>query len=180
MLRRSRLQQISPKQRAKRAAEDGDPYPTSTFRRKPPATPKQGCRTKLTRKQAPKKRGRYTGPKQSTTKLLRKRSGKQCEWPGCGRPATEKHHRLNRKQGGRHGEGHVRVNGVAWLLDSCGIHHAYVTSPEGERRKVAERMGWLLREYQDATQVPVQTRHDPEPAWLSDDGRWHKYEEGAP
>ena len=124
-------------------------------------------------------RRRDTGPKQSTVELLYIRSGRVCEWPGCGQPATEKHHRLNRKNGGRHGDAHERVNGVAWLLHACHLHHAYVTSPSGERLDIAKAMGWLLLEYQDALRVPVLTCHAGEPVWLDADGGWHLYEDGA-
>lgn len=76
-------------------------------------------------------------------------------------------------------EARVRVNGAAWLLGCCRIHHAYVTSPFGERRQIAEAMGWLLREHQDAARVPVRTRHHRDPVWLDNAGKWHTYEEGA-
>jgi hypothetical protein len=174
MNRTARLNPISPKQRAARAAE-GDMYPTSTFRRKPSKDAELACRKALSRTPAPRTRSRYTGPKKSVIELIDKRSGKRCEWPGCHQPATERHHRLNRKSGGRHGEAHERVNGPAWLLSVCHTHHMALP----RRRKIAERMGWLLREHQDATQVPVQTRHDAEPVWLDNSGRWHRYEEGA-
>jgi hypothetical protein len=122
---------------------------------------------------------RNTGPTAATTKLLHRRSGKVCEWPGCVQPATEKHHRLNRKYGGRHGEAHERVNGIAWLLHACNTHHAYVTSPFGERRVRALAMGWLLVEHQDAFRVPVLTCHDDEPVWLDAEGGWHLFEVGV-
>jgi hypothetical protein len=170
-LRRTRIQPISERQRAIRAAEDDDLHPVSTFRRK--RQPER--RATLARKPVPQKRPRYTGPKVSVQKLVDRRSGKRCEWPGCHQPATERHHRLNRKSGGRHGEAHERVNGAAWLLSVCHAHHLALP----KRRAIAERLGWLLREHQDATQVPALTRHDPEPVWLDNSGKWHRYEEGA-
>jgi hypothetical protein len=124
-------------------------------------------------------RRRDTGPLRSTVELLYLRSGRICEWPGCVQPATEKHHRLNRKYGGRHGEARERVNGVAWLLHACQTHHAYVTSPTGDQRQRALDMGWLLLEYQDALQVPALTRHDDEPVWLDAAGAWHLFEVGV-
>lgn len=129
--------------------------------------------------QAKRKRPRYTGPDRSTCLLVDRRSGRTCEWPGCTALQTDRHHRLNRKQGGRHGEAQARVNGAAWLLAACRVHHAYVTSPFGERREVAIRLGWLLLEHQDAPQAPVLTRHHQEPVWLDNDGNWHEYAEGA-
>lgn len=124
-------------------------------------------------------RRRDTGPLRSTVEILYIRSGRICEWPTCGQPATEKHHRLNRKIGGRHGEAHERLNGVEWLLHACRVHHAYVTSPVGERRRNALDMGWLLLEHQDALRVPVLTCHDGEPVWLDADGGWHLFEVGV-
>jgi hypothetical protein len=161
------LRAFSPKRLAELAAA-GIPHPSTTF-----AKP-----TKLAARK-PAKRPADTGPKRSVIERVDDRSGRRCEWPGCTQPQHHRHHRLNRKAGGRKREGKERVNGAAWLLGACHVHHAYVTSPSGGRRKTAERMGWLLREHQEATQVPVQTRHDPEPVWLDNDGRWHPYEEGA-
>lgn len=177
-LRRTRIRAISEKQLALREA-DGDAHPVSTFRRKPPGEAGTKRHAVIARKPARKKRARNTGPKRSVKKLVRRRSGKECEWPGCGQPATDQHHRLNRKSGGRHGEAHERVNGAAWLIDSCRLHHRYVTSPVGERRERAEQMGWLLKEHQDATRVPVLTMHDPEPVWFDNFGKWHRFEDGA-
>ncbi len=142
--------------------------PTSTFTPWPrePLTAKAQAR-------------RSTGPKQSQTTLLFKRSLRICEWPDCWQPATDKHHRLNRKDGGRHGEMRDRLNGVAWLLHACRVHHAYVTSPHGFRRQKAIEMGWLLLEGQDAQRVPVLTRHDEEPIWLLPNGTWLRFEEAC-
>lgn len=125
------------------------------------------------------KRHADTGPKQSQVDLLFKRSLRICEWPGCWQPATDKHHRLNRKDGGRHGEMRDRLNGVAWLLHACRVHHAYVTSPHGFRRRKAMEMGWLLLENQDALRVAVITRHHDQPVWLLPTGKWLKYEEAC-
>lgn len=126
-----------------------------------------------------RRRASRTGPDRATCLLVDRRSGRVCEWPGCGQPQTDRHHRLNRKQGGRHGEAVVRVNGAAWLLGACRTHHAYVTSPHTERLIVARANGWVLREHEDATQVPVLTCHDPYRVWLSNDGQVHRFEEGA-
>jgi hypothetical protein len=78
------------------------------------------------------------------------------------------HHRLNRKQGGRHGEAAVRINQAAWLLDACRLHHNAVTSPVGAARDLAREMGWLLHEGEDARTVPVASRHGR--VLLADDG----------
>lgn len=140
-------------------------YPTSTFKPKPP-------------KMATAKRP-STGPKQSVVELLIARSGGMCEWSDCPQVATDKHHRLNRKNGGRHGEMRERLNGVAWLLHACRVHHAYVTSPFGRRRKVARDRGWLLEEHEDAAQVPVWTRHSDQPVYLTADGLWVRFGEAC-
>jgi hypothetical protein len=116
-LRRTELRAFSAKRMAELEAQGI--RPTSTF--------------KPTQRKATGKRPKDTGPKQSVTELVHKRSGGMCEWSGCTEPATDKHHRLNRKDGGRHGEMRDRLNGVAWLLHACRVHHAYVTSPFGHR-----------------------------------------------
>lgn len=153
---RTPLAQISAKRLAKLAAQGiTNPASTLTEQRKPAMATRSN-----------------TGPKQSTRSSVRARSGGICEWPGCTEPATEQHHRLNRKQGGRHGEMRERLNGQAWLLDACNPHHRTVTSPTGLVRELVLRMGWLLLEYQDATEVPVATRHDVDPVWLDNAGGW--------
>ena len=143
--------------------------PTSTFKPKP----------KPKAKMATPKRQAYTGPKKSVTELVDERSGGMCEWSDCGQRQTERHHRLNRKNGGRHGEAKERVNGVAWLLGACRVHHAFVTSPYGHRLKVARDRGWLLLEHEDATQVPAWTRHSDEPVYLTADGAWVPFQEAC-
>lgn len=164
-MNRTPIKPMSDRKRATLAAA-GITYPSTTFAR--PTKPEPQARQRAT----------YTGPKRSVIDLVDERSGKRCEWPGCNQPQDHRHHRLNRKAGGRKRAGKERVNGAAWLLGTCHVHHAYVTSPSGEQRQVAERMGWLLREHQDATQVPVATSHDREPVWLDNSGRWHRLEAG--
>lgn len=154
------LAPISEKRLLKLAAA-GITNPRSTFMPKAAAT----------------KRAAYTGPKKSVTELVDERSGGLCEWPACLQPQVHRHHRLNRKQGGRHGEPRERINGAAWLLGACVPHHAYVTSAYGVRLKRAKAMGWLLMEHQDATQEPVWTRHSDEPVYLTPDGAWVPFEE---
>jgi hypothetical protein len=119
----------------------------------------------------------YTGPKRSVCDLVDARSGKRCEFPACANQQDHRHHRLNRKAGGRHGEMRERLNSAAWLLGVCAVHHEIVTNPVGELRKTVERMGWVLREGQDATAVEVATRHHAEPVFLDNAGQWHTYEE---
>lgn len=157
------LATMSDKQRA-RLAELGIRYPSSTFVPKPAMTAR---------------RPKDTGPKRSVAELVRERSGGMCEWQDCPRPQTDVHHRLNRKQGGRHGDAAERVNGAAWLLAACRPHHAAVTSPFGHRRKVARDRGWLLEEHEDAAQVPVWTRHSDQPVYLTADGSWVRFGEAC-
>lgn len=163
-MKRTPLAPMSEKRRAQLAAT-GNTFPTSTFTRSP--------------KLSQPKRPNDTGPTRSVVQLLHARSEGLCEWPRCFDQATEKHHRLNRKAGGRHGVAAVRVNGIEWLIHTCRVHHEFVTSPVGERRCVAIRMGWLLTERQDAARAPVWTRHDEEPVWLLPGGGWARYEEAC-
>lgn len=108
---------------------------------------------------ARKPRRRDTGPTQKTRDLVHARSGDMCEWPDCLRPRAEVHHRLGRKDGGRGGAMRARLNGSAWLLDACLVHHRMVTSPWGDALIMARASGWLLMEGQDAELVAVWTRH---------------------
>lgn len=118
------------------------------------------------------KRPRDTGPSRGVRQIVADRSGRRCEWPACVSRASDVHHRLNRKSGGRHGEAAERINGAAWLLACCRAHHSLVTDPVGDVRKLAESMGWVLREHQDAEATPVLTRHYPAPVLLANDGTW--------
>ena len=116
------------------------------------------------------RRGRNTGPTDKVRRIVDARSGGWCEWPTCRQPATDTHHRLNRKAGGRHGAMRQRINQPAWLLHACRLHHDYVTSPTGGDRVLCEAWGWLLREGNDALAVPVLTRHATRPVLLDDAG----------
>jgi hypothetical protein len=102
---------------------------------------------------------RNTGPSAKVRELVAVRSQGWCEWPGCWLVASDLHHRLNRKQGGRRGEAATRINQAAWLLHACRPHHDAVTSPVGEARALARESGWLLHEHEDALTVPVLSRH---------------------
>lgn len=162
-MRRTQIRQMSPKREEKLKAERRF-NPGSSFALSPQAKPKRQA---------------DTGPKRSTRDLVRARSGGMCEWPGCPELQTDIQHRLGRKAGGRHGATKERINGPAWLIATCRLHHIYVTSPHGERREVAMRMGWLLLENQDAIAEPVMTRHDPEPVYLTPAGGWVRFEEAC-
>lgn len=166
-MRRSPIAPMSERRRAE-MEQQGVKYPTSTFA---PSKPKAAASRQVNR------RAMDTGPKRIVRDLVRERSGGMCEWPVCPQLATDVHHRLGRKQGGRHGDARERINGAAWLLHACRPHHVYVTSPVGDRRAVARTMGWLLHEHEDGFQVPVWTRHDAKPVWLLADGSWLRFEE---
>lgn len=111
-----------------------------------------------------------TDPPRWVRRLVAKRSGGRCEWPGCWAPAVDMHHRLNRKVGGRHGEMAELVNGPQWLLHACREHHERVTSASGRVLVEAKRWGWVLIEGQDAAEVRVMTRHAPIPVLLFGSG----------
>jgi hypothetical protein len=121
---------------------------------------------------------RDRGPTRRTRLLVYARAGATdgwpggCEWPGCTRPRTDVHHRLNRKAGGRHGQMRARLNRAAWLLACCRHHHRQVTSAHGDELAAARAAGWLLVEGQDAAVVPVLTRHHQGPVLLDDAGGW--------
>lgn len=156
MKRSAGMPRISPKRRARLAAE-GILNPLSTL---------------VARRRATAKRPGDTGPSREVRQLLAARSGGVCEWPDCDQRAVDPQHRLNRKAGGRHGAAAERINSIEWLLHTCRAHHEYVTSPSGERRRHAMSMGWLLTERQDAAKVPVLTRHALSPVVLLADGGW--------
>ncbi|MFG1872199.1 hypothetical protein [Micromonospora arborensis] len=180
MKRGSGLNPISAK---RRAALDAAGVPvTSTFAARSPlaagaplqrtaAMRRTGARA-LRTSAGVSRRPKYTGPTPEVRALVGARCADRCEWPGCHRPAVDVHHRLNRKNGGRHGAARERINQAGWLLGACRHHHNRVTNPVGETRTEVERMGWLLREHQDALTTPVLTRHRPGPVLLDNRGGW--------
>jgi hypothetical protein len=122
--------------------------------------------------QAPVPRSADTGPTRKIRDLVHVRSGGRCEWPDCPNARLHVHHRLNRKDGGRHGAARVRLNAAAWLVDACYEHHARVTSAVGDVLAQARAMGWVLTEDQDARTTPILLRHHVAPVLLDDAGRW--------
>lgn len=133
------------------------------------------------RRVAMKVRRRDTGPDKATRGLVAKRSGGRCEWPGCTRPATDIHHRMNR-QGPRGKEALAWLNAPSNLLHACRPHHESVTSVHGEALERAKRDGWVLEQWQTPAEVPVMTRHDRLPVLLMDGGgyQWQTEEGWAP
>lgn len=115
---------------------------------------------------------RYTGPTRRVCALVDGRAEGRCEFPDCCSAGDDRHHRLNRKNGGRHGEMRRLVNSAAWLLIACRPHHNLVTDADGEELAEAKRSGWVLNEGQDAARVPVATGHSERLVWLDNEGNW--------
>lgn len=113
-------------------------------------------------------RRRRTGPTAKTAAVVMERAGHTCEWPACRLVATDLHHRLNRKMGGRRGERSEQINLPSWLLAACRFHHERVTSASGDQLQEARDYGWVLNEHEVAAEVPVAMDGG---AWLlADDG----------
>ena len=125
-------------------------------------------RTQRLRRAAILHRHTYTGPSVRTRRVVRARAQDGCEWPLCGRVGTDYHHRLNRKQGGRHGHRRVEVNRPSWIVLVCRLHHDLVTSASGPALVHARQTGWVLTEDQCASSVPIEAVHGR--CWLTDDG----------
>ncbi len=84
---------------------------------------------------------------------LKARSGGMCEIaaPGCDGRATDASHRLGVKMGGRQGTAAARHHVLSQLLHSCrGCHELLHSAPAA-----AYWQGWMLRENEDPTAVPV-------------------------
>lgn len=152
-VKRSRIQPMSAKQRAARAAE-GDAYPSTTFRRQPTmrTTTRPGT----------------TGPDQATVDAALQRDQFSCVVCGGalhGDRGTDWsiHHRLRRSQGGD--------NRLSNLVSVCGHgtagdHGAIHAAPE-----VARRAGWMLRRGDDPTlMVMAHAAHGH--VYLTNDGGW--------
>lgn len=56
-----------------------------------------------------------------------------CEYPDCGRRATERHHKLRRSQGGTDDKGNT--------MDCCSIHHSEIHANPAR----SYENGWLIR-----------------------------------
>ncbi len=155
----------------------------------------------LARSASTVKRPKDTGPTGKVKDLVDGRAGATtthpgvCEFVGCGRKRADRHHRLNRKMGGRDGDMAVKVNGAEWLVDLCDGHHALVTRPDradaalvaevraifgdygrsATVRVLVELLGYVLREQVegrpvDAAKTEILTRHRVGPILLNADG----------
>lgn len=101
-----------------------------------------------------------------TRDALQQRSWGWCEAQlfGCQQGATDPHHRLPRKAGGRHGEAAEQIDQLSNLLHLCRACHWWVTTHPQE----AYDMGLLLREHDNPAETPVPYRTVP--ALLDDTG----------
>lgn len=99
-------------------------------------------------------------------KSLAERSGGQCEaqLPGCSGPATDPHHRITRKDGGRHGEAKERSDRMSALLHLCRPCHRWVHRFPAK----ACDLGLLLKEHQVPSMELVAYRGEPK--YLNDVG----------
>lgn len=86
------------------------------------------------------------------------------------RGLTEQH-RLNRKQGGRSGEGLVVINRPANRLTLCWSCNGRCES-DAEFARVARAMGWKLEEHEDPTRVAAYHTGFREWRRLDDDGSY--------
>ena len=100
-----------------------------------------------------KPKRRPSGIPAAVRAALKLRSGGECEIraPGCEVRATDASHRLGVKMGGRHGAAAARHHVLSQILHSCrGCHSLIHFAPAA-----AYWQGWMLRENEDPTAVPV-------------------------
>jgi hypothetical protein len=118
-----------------------------------------------------------TRPKPAVPNTVRasiaERSGGWCEMAlmGCAGLATQVHHRITQKAGGRQGAAKARHDRPANLLHACDQCHAWVTARPAE----AYDVGLSLKEWQDPTAEPVIRRGVL--VYLDDEYGIHDYEE---
>jgi len=108
--------------------------------------------------------------------VVRARSRGRCEIAilgACLGEGTQRHHRVTRKMGGRHGAAASRSDRAANLLDACAGCHGLVT----ERPGLGYSFGWSLHEYEDPALTPVLYRG--ELAYLDDAGGVHAFEKAS-
>lgn len=107
-------------------------------------------------------------------KTLADRSAGWCEpripEAGCWGRATDPHHRITRKDGGRHGQAKERSDQLSDLVHSCRPCHRWVHDHPAKARD----RGLLLKEHQIPTAEPVLYRGDL--VYLDDAGEIHSFE----
>jgi hypothetical protein len=152
-LKPTRLRKVSDKRREKLRA--AGVFLTSTF--------------------APKRPAPAVPPARRLT--LAERSGGVCEaqLPDCWGRAVEPHHRITRKDGGRHRTAKARSDRLSNLLDLCRCCHAQVHAYPA--RSYGWRCGWLVMEKSDPSQRPVLYRGVL--SYLGDDGRVESFEKAG-
>lgn len=99
-----------------------------------------------------KRRAKHTGPNVGTVQLLQARSGGQCEFVECQRPAVHTHHRKPRRLGG---STDPAINLPPNLVRLCAHHHQWVES----NRLEALAMGLLLHANDVPSETPVLLGH---------------------
>lgn len=106
--------------------------------------------------------------------VVAERSGGRCEvrWAGCSTWATQKHHRITQKAGGRHGAAQQRSDRPSNLLHVCGWCHEVITYEPAWAK--ADGRGFALNERDEPTQRPVLYRGAL--SYLDDAGGVHEYE----
>ena len=122
------------------------------------------------------KRARYTGPSREVVAIVAARSAGWCEFPGCEHRAQDVHHRYERGMGG-HSERLTWINEPPNLLAACRHHNYWCSNVTPEE---ARQMGWRVRRGDMPWQVPVQTRHDPLPVYLANDGTFSLFADNPP
>lgn len=133
-------------------------------------------RTPLSAKAAAGKPGRSRGVPVDTRTALAVRSGGRCEaaLASCLGSATQAHHRITQKAGGRHGAAKERHDALANLLHLCEVCHAWITTRPTESLEV----GLALREWHVPAQEPVLYRGTT--VYLDDLGQVLDFEEVGP
>lgn len=101
---------------------------------------------------------------------LFERDNRLCLACQSARALTEQH-RLNRKQGGRHGAAHAEINLPSNRITLCwGCNHALESNPRSAAW--GRRMGWKLTEGEDPREVAVYHSAFREWRQLHDDGTY--------
>lgn len=125
----------------------------------------------------PTQRGRDTGPSRLVVGQVWRRAGGMCEFPACGRPAQDPHHRYERGNGGTGPKSPAApwINLTGNVLAACRPHNDWCSNGSP---KQAEAMGWIIKDAEvPACRVPVLTCHSTRWVLLDNHGG---YQEVAP
>lgn len=134
--------------------------------------------SKLPEGGAPRRRSR--GPHRipgDVREVVRERSEGWCEiqLSGCAGRASQMHHRVTQKDGGRHGAALDRSDRPSNLLDACWFCHHVVTESPGASKQ--DGIGWSLEEWQEPLQELVLYRGDL--SYIDDAGGVHSFEKAG-